>query len=513
MSRFKRFAHSLVSGYLLLGANVVYTLLSIPLALHYLSLKEFGLWSLTSQIAGYLTMIDLGMNTSVSRILIDKKDSRADGSYGAAIKTGALVGVSQGSIVCLVGLGLLGVLPHWLRVDPELSTEFFWLMLGQVLLTSIAFPARIFGQVLYAWQRMDISNYSQIAQMFVWMVARGGGFAAGLGIYSLLLSLVAGSICSTFICAIACRRLGLWPKRGEWGATSRQQFHELFSYGADVFLIAIGTQLIMSSQVILVTRLLGLEAAGTWNVMTKVFTLQLQILLRFIANTMPAFAEMMARHELTRLRTNYRSLFISVSVLSGLCAILLAAGNSLFVSIWTHGKIHWATQNDFLLALWLLLLTQQCCHNSFIACLKEIRELKYTYLIEGAAFIGAAYWILPRAGFTGMLTTSIVCLVTFTWANGTFRVARLAAHQEGQSLWLWMLPLVRLLLMLVPIWLVADWFLRDLPDLIHFIVICGLIGVLGLVIALRFALPRELALELAARLPLPLKRTCLLLIQ
>ncbi len=71
MSRFKRFAHSLVSGYLLLGTNVVFTLAQVPLALHYLTKNEFGLWALTTQITGYLMMLDLGMSGSLVRNLID----------------------------------------------------------------------------------------------------------------------------------------------------------------------------------------------------------------------------------------------------------------------------------------------------------------------------------------------------------------------------------------------------------------------------------------------------------
>src|ERR1044071_1888761 len=54
MSRFRKYAHSLVSGYVVLGANMLYTLASVPLALKYLGKPEFGLWALTSQIAGYI---------------------------------------------------------------------------------------------------------------------------------------------------------------------------------------------------------------------------------------------------------------------------------------------------------------------------------------------------------------------------------------------------------------------------------------------------------------------------
>ena len=73
MSRFKRFAHSLVSGYVLLGANMLYTLASVPLAWHFLSKDQFGLWFTTATIGGYIVLLDFGMGGSVARILIDTK--------------------------------------------------------------------------------------------------------------------------------------------------------------------------------------------------------------------------------------------------------------------------------------------------------------------------------------------------------------------------------------------------------------------------------------------------------
>jgi len=45
MSRLKKFTFSLLSGYVLLGANIFYTLASVPLALHYLTKPEFGFWA------------------------------------------------------------------------------------------------------------------------------------------------------------------------------------------------------------------------------------------------------------------------------------------------------------------------------------------------------------------------------------------------------------------------------------------------------------------------------------
>src|SRR5580658_9962827 len=184
MSRLKNFSRSVVTSYLFIGVNVLYTLASVPLALHYLSKAEFGLWLLTLQVAGYIAMLDLGMGGSVARILIDHKDERANGHYGGVVKSAILVGLS---IVWFMGA--------WLRVPTGLGRAFLWLMIGQILLTAGMFMTRIFSQLLYAWQRMDVNNHCLIIQLIVGMGALWGGFLLGLGVFSLLLGAAVGWVC------------------------------------------------------------------------------------------------------------------------------------------------------------------------------------------------------------------------------------------------------------------------------------------------------------------------------
>src|SRR6267378_8602412 len=107
MSRLKHYTRSLMSSYLLLGWNVAYSLLSVPLALKYLSRPQFGLWAVALQIGSYIALVDLGMSSSIARILIDHKDDRQNGNYGAAVKSAFLVGAAQGVIAIAVGLSVL----------------------------------------------------------------------------------------------------------------------------------------------------------------------------------------------------------------------------------------------------------------------------------------------------------------------------------------------------------------------------------------------------------------------
>src|SRR5207253_8274490 len=99
--------------------NSLYVLASVPLALHFLQKREFGLWVLAMQLTGYLQLIDFGMSASVSRHLIDHKDEPASGHYGSTIQTGALVLLTQGLLV-LVGGGLLVFFgTPLLHIDPD----------------------------------------------------------------------------------------------------------------------------------------------------------------------------------------------------------------------------------------------------------------------------------------------------------------------------------------------------------------------------------------------------------
>lgn len=505
MSRLKNFSRAVFTSYLFTGVNVLYTLASVPLALHYLTKAEFGLWALTLQIAGYIALIDLGMGSSVSRILIDHKDDRAGGRYGAVVKSGFLVGATQAGIVLAVGFSIAWFMAAWLKVPAELSGRFLWLVIGQVLITAATFLTRILGQLLYAWQRMDISNYSQCVQLILGFGALWGGFLLGFGVYSLLAGLGVMWFCGLVVNVLACYRLGFLPRAGEWGRTSREQFREIFNYGADVFLIGLGTQLIISSQTVLVSRQLGLETAALWSVMTKAFTLVSQVIWRIVGNAMPAFAEMHVRKEDERMWNRYRGLFVILSVYSGICAVLFAACNGPFVRIWTHNRFSWPMIDNILLGIWLVVLTQQCCHNSLIINLKEIKGLKYVYLIEGVVFVGVSLAILSITGLIGMLACSLAATTLFTWLCGMWRVANLSGKGWKPLLWDWQVPLIRELIILVPCWLSLEWLLRGASDWVRLVVNGGLLTMIGALVSLRFALPSDLKIEMLGRLPQPLK--------
>ena len=311
MSRFKRFASSLLSGYALILANIFYTLASVPLALHYLSKEQFGLWALVMQVCNFnQIMIDLGMSGALARVLIDHKDDQSSTSYGSVIQTGFLILLVQGVLMAVIGGAISYWLPQWMDVPPEYWRDFRLLVIGQCGLLAIGFALRIGTFILHAHQRFDITNYAQLGGFVVGLVALWLGFEAGLGIFSLLVSAVAPTLFVSGVCFWGAYRLKLFPGRGRWGRPDRKTFRELFFYGTDLFLVSIGLQLITASQTLVITRTLGLEATAVWSIASKLFMLSQQLVYRLLDFSLAAFSEMMVRGEKARLQERFRDLVI-----------------------------------------------------------------------------------------------------------------------------------------------------------------------------------------------------------
>ncbi len=344
MARLRRLVHSLASGYAVLLANVVFSLAQVPLALSYLTKAEFGLWALAFQLGTYLQLVDFGMSISVSRLLIDYKHEPNAGAYGSIIKTGSLVLIVQGLIVLFGGVAFAFGFSHWLHLPSQLLPTFRLLMSGLCAMLAITLFTKIFAHMLTAHQRFDVINYSQMGLFAINFFVQWLCFYLGFGVFSILWGNAAGWVLTSVVTGAACTQLKLFPAAKHWGKATWDRFREIFTFGKDVFWVALGSQLIIASQTIIVTRSLGLDAAATWSVCTRTYTLVAMLTWRIFDYSSPALSEMIVFKEQARLYSRLKSLVIVSASLAVLGGVMFAVYNQPFIAIWTKGKIGWAAQ-------------------------------------------------------------------------------------------------------------------------------------------------------------------------
>ena len=162
------------------------------------------------------------------------------------------------------------------------------------------------------------------------------------------------------------REVASVPTARSLGTRQSCRFKQLFGYGKDMFLIGLGEQLISASQTILISRALGLKMVAVWTVGTKVFSMALVVTRRVLDFSVPTLAEMLVRREHTQLRERFKAVTVVSALIGGLGAVLIAACNTPFVTLWTHGEVTWTTGKDVLLGVWLIILAVRHCHSSLV---------------------------------------------------------------------------------------------------------------------------------------------------
>jgi len=402
MSRSARIAAGLITGYLAILANIIYSLASIPLALHYLGREQFGLWAVIMQIFGYLQLLDIGISQGVSRILIDYKDTPEDGRYGRAMATALVAQSIIGGVisaVALIGAPWIGEL---FDIPQHLRGEFVLLMRIQSVITGIGVATRVLGAPLYAHQRQDIGNYSVLGLFCILFAALWIGFNWGMGIYAMLLSSGVGLVWGMGFSLIACTRLGILPPIRQLFAPSREIFRSVFAFSRDNFLMSLGWQLLTGSPVLIISRALGLEQAAIWSVCNRPFMITLQLLSRPLDYSTPGFCEMQTRNEHTSLRKRYRQAMQLTAAFALLACLVLSITVVPFVQVWTRGTVEFPFPLAAALALTTGIYATMRFYNGIPAVSKHFGWLGYTYAVEGALLFGLGTLIAPHAGMVSV---------------------------------------------------------------------------------------------------------------
>lgn len=499
MSRFRNAARSLTSGYLAMGSNVLYTLASVPLALHYLSKAEFGLWALAAQVAGYLALVEFGLSGAASRILIDHKDRLDTGEYGSVLKTTSLVLVLQGVIIVVGGLALAFWLPGLMRVPDEYVQTCRILVAVQCAMTGIFLVGRIPMSLLQAHQRYDVINYSQIGQMAAGLAVQWITFYQGMGVYSLLVAAGAQFAFGLVSNTLSVMRLRLLPSGNAWGRTSWKAFKEVFMFGGDLFLLLLGSQLINASQVVIISRTLGLTTAAVWTIATKVYPLAYQVVSRIFDFSSSAFGEMVVRGEREGLQRRFRDVFLLTASGAVFVGAAVAVCNGSFIQVWTRGKIVWGAQNDVLLAVLLLVTCVTRCHVGLLGPLKNIGGMRYVYFLEGVMFVAGGFLVAPYWGITGVLISALAADILLTGVYGFWRTAKHFGTSVHEILFAWLGSAWVYLLLMTVLGGGAWWSTRDLPALPRFIAQATILGPAGMALLWRVGLTRELRGDLRTR--------------
>jgi O-antigen/teichoic acid export membrane protein len=338
MSRIRKAAITAAFTYVQFGLAIVTGIILVPLTLHYLGARSWGLWLATGELLGYAGMTDLGI-LGVLPWMIAEADGHSDRlAMRRLVGHGVWLGCGITVAYAAVSAVLWSVLPSALRFTPADRHLVFAPFTLLVLTNAIGHPFRVFRATIGGLQDAWFNGVMSIVQSSLTITITATLLVKGYGLYALALAAGAPPIVVFILCWMRLRSTSPDLMTG-WTVPNFAEARHLLTNGTGTWLGALGWQMLASTNAIVITFLGRPEWVPIYNCTAKLSLMTTQLVWVPPDSALVALAQLHGeRRGAERLRHVVLMMLRLHLLLGGaaLCGIL--AFNPAFVTRWVGAE-------------------------------------------------------------------------------------------------------------------------------------------------------------------------------
>ena len=415
-----------LASYFQIGSVAIAGLVTVPIALGFLSAEEFGLWILTKQALGYMLLLDFGVGAAVGRLMGGA--FAGDGREDRWFVTLTVVMFVQGAGIVVLGTLILPTLLDWFEIPAHLRevTRQIWTV--SLWGAGAKHASRVIDGTLFGQNRVYWTNLSGGLGAWVEFVIFLMLLNMGLGVQSYSWAFLGSIVCSILGVGIAFFA-GPWRPAFSLKNFDPSKLSELLSFSLKLFVLAAVAQVVFLSQTLIAAKLFGLSVAGYYSVCMRLPQLGRQIMARLYESHLPGWQKLFLDGQLSVLRGRWRYhyQFIVGATLFG--AITIFCWNSSFVNQWAGPGLSIGITFDFLAGSFLF---ANIWTGAMMAPLIFKMELKArTYMAFGQLLVtlSGCFLFAKYLGIEGVLLGALAGnLVTVFWFN-TWKGAKILGEK------------------------------------------------------------------------------------
>ena len=287
------------SGVAQVTANIVLTIIIVPVFIKKLGLQTYGVYALISTIGQLGVFTNFGFNTTVVKYLAEQSDRR-ESNYDIVV-TAVVIGVAAISVALLAYLSRDFILFHLLNLSREVVTSSVYVFFASCILTNVlVVVGQIPSAVLDSQQKVYLTNSVQLGVGVLGKLLMLGVLLVSPDLGLIGVSLTASSAFGLILFALLARRT--------WGVVSvpslRTEFFRVarkhLKYGRSVYATAVTGFFYEPITKILLNHYLGLAEVGFFDIALRVKTIILSFAERLLYPVLPLLA---AKHSFTESRS------------------------------------------------------------------------------------------------------------------------------------------------------------------------------------------------------------------
>ena len=309
-------AKNTAASYLAFISTTVTGLISIPLAVHFLTKPELGLWAVLSAVGGYLAFMELGLGFATGRKMADGIVAKDKVEIDRWWTLSRVVLSVQGLIVILLGLALMPLFMSVMAADFPDKKQALFLFTGIVLVQGIKLPFQGAEGILTAQERFHWVPLRQAIIFWVELIVFAALVVNGHGLYSVFWSkiaiLVVVWLLNWWLLAQSEPKLG-WDSSGlRW-----DRFRSLFTFSFGVFGVGFLDVVVKSLPVMILGKVGGLALIPVYTISIKVSTVLVSLGKRNYQSFYPALQKMFIQGDREKFIAKYADVGL-LTVASGL---------------------------------------------------------------------------------------------------------------------------------------------------------------------------------------------------
>ena len=401
--------------YAVYAAAIVSGFVVTPVVIHSIGTSAFGVWSFIGSVTIYLSILDFGVGPSIIRFAAEAEGRRAPDDLNEIASTGLAMYAVIGLLTLPIGLALAWVVPTAIGAPQNLVWDARLTTLLVVISLAVRFPLGLFNNLLVSRQRWDLQNLANLVSTVLYallvalLIPHWGGIV-------LLGALTLGTTVLRLSLPLAWLRRELPQLRIGRRFVSRRRLRALTAFSSSNFLVHIAQKIVFSTDVIVVSVVLGAVAAGVYSVPAKLFALAFGLGTAVTSLMFPAFAELHGAGD-----TDRQQRLLLIGLRSGTALMLVLALPLLLIpDLLIHGWIGGGFRGSYpvmaLLAGVLLVHQPIYVLTQFLIAVGRQRAIALVSIATTLANLGFSFLLAWRWGIWGVaLSTLVTDVLALAW--------------------------------------------------------------------------------------------------
>jgi O-antigen/teichoic acid export membrane protein len=420
----QRVARNVATRYLLVAAEMLVGLITLPFNLKHLGPEAYGLWMLTAGITIHFSILDLGYGGAMVKFVAQYRASRDARALNEIASTIFVLFTSLGLLAYLVVIGLAFNLEHLFNLTAAQAEIGQWILLIVGVNITFNFAFAVFGGICSGFQRYDVNNGVAVATSLLVAAVNIVVVLLGFGLVALVAATTAVRLAAYFIYRRNAYRI-FPPLHVRPTLFRRSRLREVTAFSIYASVIDWANKLNYELDELVIGVFLGAAPVAVWAVAHRIIAATQRLTNQGNAVLFPVVVDSDVRNNAGRLQTVLlEGTRLSLATVAPIAVVLVVLAEPLVLG-WVGPAMLGAVPVLQILAFAVTLRVANATGTTLLKGSGRIRFLALVNLGTGVVNVILSALLITRYGLVGVAVGTLIPIA----ASAIFIIFPAACHR------------------------------------------------------------------------------------